>query len=1100
MTVQCSRVVVETLALALLVTLTTVVPAAVAQTVTGTVQGTVRDTSDAVLPGVTVTIQHFDTGALRELTTNELGFYQAPFLPLGRYRVTATLATFGTVIREGIDVTLNTTSVVNVTLNPAVTDTVTVRAEAPAINSTNGEIKSSLTARQIMDKPTRNPGNFLSLAEIFPGFQENPFGGQNNPTLSSGSSVNFNGTGSRGATFQINGVNNDDSSENQNRQGVSLSTIQEFQVISNSFTAEFGRGSGAVVLVQTKAGTNSVHGDVYEYYQNNKLNAKSFFSTSQPKPDNHRSQYGGTVGFPIRSNKLFGFVSFDQTKLGGELTATRDLFTPEELARPRLTRGNDTPENRAFIDNILSRFPSGAIPNDARSPRTYQTAFDFNQPDEDYSGRFDWNAGKSDTIFARTQYTRQIRESEDVIVGEQARQNNKQQNLGVTWTHIFSPRTLGEFRYGLGTRNTNVDIAAGNDTPIIRFTASPVSGTTLGNAGAYPINRYQTDHQFVYNLTTMVGSNHGLKFGTDIRRQKLDDRADNFTRGFWTFNRICLGITYDTPYAAFLDGCAQNYQRGYGPAFLENRITEYNAYAEDNWRLATGLTLDLGLRYEYVSAPKEVDNRIDYVMRDDRNNVEPRLGIAYAPRWERGWLAKLTGGPENASIRGGYGLYHGRIFQSVFSQGGANVRFNPPDAAFLNLTNVGSSTNLADPSGGFVFQPGQPLTARTTLTLIDPDLEVPYTHQWNVSVERRLPLNSSLRITYAGTRGLGFLKYAQENLAQSPLDGPVLVVDHPLNAPAAGFPDLRGKVIDRIAADVRCAGTGLPNIPTNTECPNAVPIADNEISFRVPRTNERRADPRYTTNLVVTNGAEIWYHGLQMEWNKRVSHGLEYQVAYTWSKALDTLSEATAGAPGDTNQTGLDNNFSRGLAQFDARHRLTINGSYRLPFFADRRDVAGLLLGGWQLSGVLKLVSGSPFTVTDANGRDLDFNGFIEGLRPVLLDPSILYSSVDKQSTSTQALPLSAFRSAQYGDTDLVGRNTFYGDGTETVDLGLYKTVSLPNNQRVMVRLEMFNAFNHVQFAFPARAISAPETFGRITGTSNTYGPRVVQIAARYLF
>ena len=143
----------------------------------------------------------------------------------------------------------------------------TVVGAAPPINTTNAEVKGTLTAQQIMDKPTLNAGSFLSLAEIFAGFQENPTSGQNNPTASSGSSINFNGTGTRGATFQINGVNNDDSSENQNRQGAALSTIKEFQVITNTYSAEFGRGYGAVVLVQTKSGTNKWHGDVYEFMQ-----------------------------------------------------------------------------------------------------------------------------------------------------------------------------------------------------------------------------------------------------------------------------------------------------------------------------------------------------------------------------------------------------------------------------------------------------------------------------------------------------------------------------------------------------------------------------------------------------------------------------------------------------------------------------------------------------------------------------------------------------------------------------------------------------------------------------------------------------------------
>src|SRR5215213_9266568 len=234
-----------------------------AQTVTGTLQGTVTDAKGAVVPGAQVVVLNAETGQERNLTTNGEGLYVAPFLPLGRYKVTVSHTGFTAVTQENVEITRNQTRVINFTLNPSgVTEAVVITADAAPINTTNAEIKGSLNSEEILAKPTFNQSNFLTLAETFTGYQENPTGGQNNPTASSGSSINFNGTGTRGATFQINGVNNDDSSESQNRQGVSLSTIKEFQVITNNFTAEFGRGYGAVVLVQTLSGTNNVHGDV----------------------------------------------------------------------------------------------------------------------------------------------------------------------------------------------------------------------------------------------------------------------------------------------------------------------------------------------------------------------------------------------------------------------------------------------------------------------------------------------------------------------------------------------------------------------------------------------------------------------------------------------------------------------------------------------------------------------------------------------------------------------------------------------------------------------------------------------------------------------
>ncbi len=228
-----------------------------AQTVTGTLQGTVKDQSGGVLPGTTVSVRSHDTGQVRETVTNAAGYYVLSFLSIGEYEVSAALPGFTTVVHQQVAVTLNDSRVVDFELVPApVAQTITVRAEAPPINSTNGEIKHALGDRQIDERPTANRGSFLALAETFAGFAENPTSGQNNPTASSGSSINFNGTGTRGTTFQINGVNNDDSSENQHRQGAALATIKEFEVITNSYSAEFGCGFGAVVLVQTKAGTN----------------------------------------------------------------------------------------------------------------------------------------------------------------------------------------------------------------------------------------------------------------------------------------------------------------------------------------------------------------------------------------------------------------------------------------------------------------------------------------------------------------------------------------------------------------------------------------------------------------------------------------------------------------------------------------------------------------------------------------------------------------------------------------------------------------------------------------------------------------------------
>ncbi|HLA12029.1 MAG TPA: carboxypeptidase regulatory-like domain-containing protein [Pyrinomonadaceae bacterium] len=1105
---------------------------ATAQTVTGTLQGTVTDSNGAVVSGANVVIRNVETGQERTLSTTDDGLYSAPFLPIGRYSVVISASGFTSVTQENVEVGLNQTRVINIVLNPStVTEAVQIVADAAPINTTNAEIKGSLNSQEILDKPTFNQSNFLTLAETFTGFQENPTSGQNNPTASSGSSINFNGTGTRGATFQINGVNNDDSSENQNRQGASLSTIKEFQVITNNFTAEFGRGYGAVVLVQTKSGTNNFHGDVYWYHNSSALNATAnIFTPGLKKPVNRRNQYGFTSGFPISKNRLFGFINFDEVRNSGAGGYTRDVFLAKERNPANWflqTPSNDTPENRAFIQSVIDRFPPDLVPNDPRSIRTFVGAVGFDRPLKDYSGRLDWNPRDADQVVGRWQYTRQVFDNEDIIIGETTKQNNKQQNIGITWTHLFSDRTVGEFRYGLGLRTTLVGIKGGNDTPIIRFAGTPVAGSIIGNAGQFPINRWQTDHQVVYNVSTLIGGNHFLKAGTDIRRQRLDDVADNNSRGFWNFSATCNGVTYrdpntisatnplgvTSPYYAFLNGCINAFTKGYGPFFLENRINESNVYVEDNWKIRPNLTLNLGARYEYVAAPEEAAGRVDYGFGADKNNIEPRLGFAWSPDFESGFLRSFFGGVGDSSIRGGYGIYHGRIFQSVFSQSGATVRFNPPNAILLAGSGAPTArfdpTNLTDPTNGFVFIPG-PQTTRTGITKIDPGLEMPYTQQWNLSFERQLPFTSSLRISYTGNRGIGLLRYALDNLPLHDSSG-VLVPNHPNNAPAVlytaanrgpGDPrafDVRGQVI-RPAADIACAGTGLPNVPTTSSCLVPVPLGNLEYSLRVPRTNERRPDGVFTTNLTVANASWSYYHGLQLEWVKRLSNNFNFQAAYTFSKALDTTSEATFVGAGDSNQTGNNARAVRGPSRFHTPHRFTLYGTYRTPWFSNDRGFLGQTLGGWQFSAVVKLAKGTPFTVT-TTGLDLNLDGFSE-TRPVLLDPSVLGRSISNPSTSTTDLPRTAFRTLATTDfnTAILGRNTFFGDGVRTVDFGLQKNFPLPwESHRLLLRADLFNAFNHVQYGFPTTDITSAN-FGRILGTHSLYSPRVIQFALRYQY
>ncbi len=1053
--------------LALVVVLLVGIPLS-AQTVTGTMRGNVTDRSGAALPGVTLTIRNVDTGLERIVTTERDGSFNAPFLQLGRYNVQAELSGFGTMRHNEVRVDLNQTVIQDFLLDPAMQETVTVAADAPRIDVTDGEVKQTMRAKEIENLPSADQSNFLRLASIFAGFQENPTSGQDNPALSSGSSVNFNGTGTRGATFQINGVNNDDASENQNRQNVPLATVQSFQVLTNNYSAEFGRGYGSVVLVQTKQGTNNLDGEIYGYSQDNKYISRAADQVALNHGNHYRRQFGATAGFPVMRDRLFAYVNADSIQDKGDVLVTRGVFLPSDLdPAKRLILGNDTPANRAWQDAIIARFPQSAPNATSIASRAYQGFQHSNLPKRDAAARLDFNATDRNTMTARYQRSHQENHPGELIIGEEAGQVNQESMFGFTWTNILSSDTVQEGRVGIGLRDVAWTITDDPHTPVVRMSGgSGITFTILGNAGAFPIIRNQRDNQLVYNISTGRLAKHTFKAGLDLRRSSLNDRAENFNRGFWSFAATCQGTNYGTAIAAFWAGCVNSFTQSFGPAYLQQKLTERNVYAQDDWRPTDSLVLNLGARYENVKPPKVKDNLIDYGYKSS-SYVDPRLGFAYSPNWDSNRVLRaLTGGNGQFSIRGGFGISHGRVFQSVFSQGGASVRYNPPTAATISQ----SSTNLSDPLNGFVFTPGFP-AVRVAATFVDPNLKMPEARQWNLTFERQAFFNSRFRASYIGTIGKNLLQYRWDNV-------PV--------APAA--PGTAGATWV-VAQDWRCAGTGGTGLATNAACPNAVAIAANEVSLRVPRTNERRPDSRYGDVRVVGNIAESWYHAGQLEWETGEYHGFTGRATYTYGKALDTGAETTDQGIGDVGIfPARDGRFdyAKGYSRFDVRHRFTMASAYLLPFLQDRHDWINSTFGGWTFSSAIRLATGTPYTIVDGGAPDVLFLGTgMKPNRPVCVDPK--YCSGSNTSPAFNgSVPVSAFRHAVYGDTlqSFIGRNTYRAGGAKTVDMGLYKSFKLPLNTAFMVRLDAFNVFNQVRWWIPGNDINSPATFDVVTQTA----------------
>jgi hypothetical protein len=915
------------------------------------------------------------------------------------------------------------------------------------------------------------------------------------------------------------GIGNDDYSENQNRQQVNVSTIREVQVLTNAFSAEFGRALGAVVLVNTKAGTNTTHGDAYWFYNNSAFNARDYFSNASgmhynntgklvpnvAKTSSKNDRLGGTLGGPVLKNKLFYFGSFERFWAPGGSTVTTYLIPAQYLTPAVDPSLPNAAADAAWIKSVAARFPTNLTPNaSAVSPYAWTGAEPRSRHDHDYTGRVDLHESDKDLIYGRFQWsTFYSGLMAEPVKGENVIQNHDFENVGVTWTHIFSPSVAGEARLGYGRRHIVVGFLDPNDEPpIIRWSVSGFSNI-MGNASGYPILRIQNDFQYVYNLSWVLGK-QTIKAGTDIRRTQLNDQTQNYNRGYYAFGTAGALNGFQN----FAAGIVTTFTQGFGADYIGERMTESSFYLQDDVRLSRNFTLNLGARFERVGAPVEVNNLIppDY---KGSSSLSPRVGFAWAPKFEGGLLHKLTGGTGNTSFRGGFGMFRGRIFESVYSQIGASSRFNPPNGATLSFSNP--NQEVANPLNGYTFKPGPP-TSQVSLTYSDPNLHMPYTEQWNLTVERQLPWRSTVQASYVGNRGIGLLFYNWGNRAQFPVVS---------TAPASyGSSFFSGVLFNQID----------PNL-FDTNPPAGM------ISIQQPRTAARRANGTYSSYMVVSNAAWSYYNALQVVYRQRAFRGMNLSASYTWSKNIDTGTEATSVGTGDINAAVSQYSSAasmRGLSRIAQPQRLVLSYVYDIPLFRNQKGpaslgwfapVAGRTLGGWQLSGNTTFAAGTPFTIF--LGYDLNGDG-IGGDRPFLVDPSVLGRSIDNAridpSTGLQygqeKLPLAAFQptAAQaaakawpwYPGSNVVGslgRNTFWLAGINNWEVSLIKNVRIHERHMLTYRLEMYNAMNRVQFGFPAytsvvdtsvSGYQLQQNLGRINSLNNS--PRSMTMMLKYSF
>ncbi len=1103
---------------------------------TGSISGTILDPTNAGVPAATVTARNLATGNVRTALTDSAGTYSIPDLPVGRYDVSVEKQGFSVLTFK--DVGLSVAQ--NLTLNGALqlgatTQTVEVIGEAvPPIDLENAQISNVVDQKRIVDLPliTRDPYQLVLLS---PGTQ------QVNSSLG-GFSVN--GQRERNNNFLLDGTDNNDASVPGIAGGISSlnpDATQEFRVITNNFLPEFGRNTGAIISVVTRNGTNDLHGSAYEFNRVNALAARDWFNPA-PDPQNPfvRNQFGASLGGPIKKDKTFFFVNsewdrFRTTLSNASVVPTAQfktgVFTYDgqqiNLASP------GSPNNALGLpldptmQKILSLYPSpnGPALDSIRGIYNFSTSEPLDSAN--VTARVDHHFGDKYTLTARYIYNGLTNGNslDEIFPGVGGVATGQQShNYALNFIAAFRANLVNDFRAGLNRTDdgftcngssiidqvgkkdqfgfgTDYSFVNSLNVPLISAFACGALGDSNGQA------RRAGTWNLVDHLSWIKGR-HSIKAGIEFR-YVYDNGFDAFgsrpTVDFTAFGNFgipivnCAGAcandeTLQTMAAALLGVVGIQSQTQFYNAqgtrtptdFREFVQHEYGYFLQDSWKMRKNLTLELGLRYEFDGVPFERNGNLSNLLnqqasgvppitfqtvgpgtgrqmyRDDYTDFEPRVGLAWDPF-----------GDGKTSVRLGYGIFHDRIFGNIFT----NLKGNPPFVAGIqNYPNEDFANGAGSPVtlSGLLPPTTQPAPSASVpadsylsgISLLAPGLKTPYTQSWNVGIQRDLGNRMSIEVDYVGSGSHRLLRSVDGN---PPL--PWLVSAAQANGSLKTTTS--GGTL-RIAPLL-----GLPQVTGNT-------------AFIEP--------------ILIETVGNATYDGLQTVFRKRLSFGLNFQAAYTWSHAIDDAADPLVAPGGNRNiaRNSFNLHEERGSSDYDLRHRLIVNYTYEFPIGPGHshfsRGIAGYVLGGWELAGLSSFQSGHPFDIYSS--RDSEYTGLTN--RPDLVgDPSIPANAPRNQVGP----PISAFAVQPFGRPGNLGRNTFTGPRYYDTNVSLLKNTKLTERFNLQFRAEAYNVFNRIQFENPGSAgntLSSRGTFGQALGTltqpDGTTSARQIQLALKLIF
>lgn len=1060
--------------------------ALLAQSYTGRATGAVLDPTGAVVPKARLDVVNLATGIRASAQSNDQGIYQLTQLPPGQYKLTVEAPGFRQYVRSPLVVETGTVLSLDIQLEVGDTaESVTVSAETPLLQSDASSLNQVIENKSVANMPlaSRRVGGLLGLLANVNMITENTVAGW----------VDFSMGGGRGRqqNWQLDGAT---------VTGVPMFTaavdmnppveaIQELRVEVNGYPAEYGRGTGGFISMTTKAGTNGLHGVLYEFLRNDKFDARRFFSPGiSPRRYN---VFGGAIGGPIIRDRTHYFFSYEGTQRRDGTTRTFNVPSIREvqgdfsqvagtLLDP-LTRqpfpGKIIPVSR--MDPIGRQFaalyPAPNVPGAASGANNYRLNTVNKLAANNIVGRVDHTFGPRDRLTVRLLKYRGSNDNGSVLPVPTADPNatiNVTDTFNITpgWFHQVNNSLFSEFRVGILNRwqeQPRLDDSGlagqmglrGVDpggTP--RFTVTGLSALGLSNQGRLirPVRSVQLGEAISW-----FKGRHTVKFGGDWRRSWITDAQYGSKFGAFGFNDVAVGRNFGL--AAVLLGWANS------ATVLTGEASPYmhtvGAYLQDDWKISARLTLNFGLRFDFDSPWREAENRRSgfdpapinpvsgtpgvmtfagmngvgpYAHPFDTNNIGPRFGFAWRPAGA------------NTVIRGGYGLIFGGIYDGsfgrVFSVGyGDDRTFVSPDNGLTPAILLKDGVPQPPPAplgpGFGAVRVGDRVTTSPQLAM--PDQRNPYAHHMNFTIQHQLRRGYLIEVGYLSNLG--------HRLAGRDIN---------INEIR---PELRGAVQDQ----------------------------------------RLRPFPQYgNITLRSPNWGNSSYHAFTAKLERRFSGGLSTLTSYTWSKFIDDVEAVieAAGAPGSGQQSYYERHVDKGLSGSDQRHRLVSSFVYDLPFGRGRRfDVPGNILnaivGGWNLSGSIELRSGLPYGVTEASNRHNSFNSGSQ--RSNVTGSFELPADRPRSELVRQWFNTAAFAFPGNGISGNAARSTGIGPGYANVDCAVIKGIPIKESIEMQLRGEFFNTLNRPNFDNPNTSRGAA-AFGLISNTIND--GRFIQVGLRVVF